>query len=420
MTDACGPNIFVTEEERQIVDGFMGFLESEIMPIQRALGPMISDQRLYYLPDGKEAPEITEAKRATRMAAAKAGYYSMFNPVELGGAGLGIRLYFLCHYASARKYGAPLLTQMPFFALSSFSSGPHEVWLHASDALRAEVFAPIASGERHGAFGLTEPDAGSDAYGMKTTARRDGGDWIINGMKQWTSWSPTADYVIVYAITNKDLFNARAGGISCFYVPTDAPGFKVESVLRIFGHVGGNEGILSFTDVRIPDYYRIGEVDRGLSLALSGVQHGRMNHISRSLGLSDWALAKATDYAKIRKTFGKTISEHQTIQNYLAECAVKLYSGYAMAMDCATRLDRGDNVRGEVSMAKVYSTNVAYEIVDTCIQIHGGVGISNESHLWEGLEELRLMRIAEGTTEIQKRTVAKELLADRLSFYRDF
>jgi acyl-CoA dehydrogenase len=272
----------------------------------------------------------------------------------------------------------------------------------------------LVSGEIHGCFGLTEPDAGSDSFMMRTSALRDGDHWVINGSKQWTSWSPTAKFITVFAVTNKEQLAARKGGITCFYIPAGHPGFRLESVLKIFGAIGGDEAILSFTDVRIPDEWRLGEVDRGFVLAMMGVKHGRIANAGRTLGLARWAMDKAMAYSKIRRTFGKTLSEHQTIQNYLAENAIKLYAGRAMSLDCAERVDRGEDVRGEISMLKVFTTRAAHEVIDKCIQIHGGMGIANETHLYDALNTARVTQLGEGPNEIQLRSIARLLLDDRI------
>lgn len=337
----------------------------------------------------------------------------MFCPKELGGAELSFRLYFLCWEALNYRYGAPV-HQFPYFIISSFSSGPHENWLFASERLRREVLPGLSGGILQGAFGLTEPDAGSDPWMMKTAAVRAGSDWIINGSKQWTSWSPTADFIMVYAITDKELVAQRRGGITCFYVPTSTPGYRFESVLKVFGQIGGDEGILSFTDVRVPDDYRVGEEGHGFALAMRGVRHGRLNHAGRSLGLSRWALEKAVAYSQIRRTFGKRLCEHQTIQNYLVECAMKLYAARCMALDCTTKADAGRDLRSEISLLKVFCTETVNEIIDKCMHIHGGMGLANETHLYDALFLARIMRTAEGANEIQFRSVANSLVRGEL------
>lgn len=407
------PSLSITPEETQILDGLLKFVESEIEPIQRSVDKLFENQRLYWDENGKEVPQITEARRQVREAAARAGYYTMFCPESLGGAGLGVRLWFLAYEMLHYKYGPPY-TQLPYFVLSHFTGGPHEVWEHASPELQAEVLPALSSGKLQGAFGLSEPDAGSDSWMMRTTAVRDGDDWIINGTKQWTSWSPTADFIMVYAVTNKELFAQRKGGVSCFYVPTDAPGYSLAGIVKIFGQIGGDEGILAFDNVRVPDTYRVGELDQGFALAMLGVRHGRLSNAARNLGFARWAMEKTVEYAKIRRTFGKPIGEHQAVQLYLAENAMKIYAGRSMALDAAGKVDQGHDARDEVSMVKAFVTKNCYEIFDKCMQIHGGMGISNETKLIDAWFMSRLNQIAEGATEIQYRQIAQGLMTGRL------
>ena len=415
MTTATTPVSIssVSADEQQIIDGLLKFVDQEIIPIQKGLGEVFTNPRLYWREDGTEAAAITQARQAARMASAKAGYYTMFCPKEFGGADLGIRMWFLCWEALHYRYGPPM-TQLAYYVLSRFASGPHEVWRHASQSLQRKVIPDLASGRLQGCFGLTEPDAGSDSWMMKTTAVKDGKGWIINGTKQWTSWSPTADFVMVYAITDKELVAQRKGGISCFYVPTDTLGYRFESVLKIFGHIGGEEGILSFTNVRIPDEHLVGELHRGFDLAMLGVKHGRISNAAMTIGMARWAMDKAIAYANIRKTFGKTLAEHQTIQNYLAESVIKLYAARMMALDCAAKADAGRDVRSEISMLKLFATRSGYEVIDKCIQIHGGMGIANETGLFDALCMTRLTQIGEGASEIQLRSIAQQLLRGRV------
>jgi acyl-CoA dehydrogenase len=400
-------------EQREIIEGLHSFIDTAVVPIQDELGEMFHDPRRYYLENGAESPLITDARRRARELSAQAGYYTMFCPKEFGGADLGLKSWFLCWESLFHRYGAPV-HQFAYFILSHFTSGPHEVWQYASDSLKEEVIPDLSAGKLQGCFGLSEPDAGSDSFAMSTTAVRAGDDWVINGIKQWISWSPSADFVMVYAVTNRDLLRARKGGITCFYVPATTPGFKVDSVIKLFGRIGGEEGILSFQDVRVPDRYRVGDVDQGFKLAMLGTRHGRLANAGRTLGLARWALEKAVDYSKIRRTFGATLAEHQTVQNYLAESATDLYAGRAMALDCAERIDNGADGRAEVSMVKVFTTQAAFKVIDRAMQIHGGMGMANETHLTDAWMNTRMTRVAEGANEIQIRMVAAQLLAGRI------
>jgi len=406
------PTLSTTSEETEILDGLMKFVESEVMPIQRSVDKLFADQRLYWEESGKESARITEARRKVREASARAGYYTMFCPEKFGGSELGVRLWFLAFEMLHHRYGPPYNLQ-PYSVLSHFTSGPHEVWEHASPELQAEVLGDLSSGKLQGAFGLSEPDAGSDSWMMRTTAVRDGDHWIINGTKQWTSWSPTADFIMVYAVTNKELFAQRKGGVTCFYVPTRTPGYSLAGIIRIFGQIGGDEGILAFDNVRVPDTYRVGELDKGFALAMLGVRHGRLANAARNLGFARWAMEKTIDYAKVRRTFGKPIGEHQAVQTYLAESAMKMYAGRAMSLDAAGKVDQGFDVRDEVSMVKAFVTQNCHEIFSKCMQIHGGMGIANETKLIDAWFMSKLNQIAEGATEIQYRSIAQGLLSGR-------
>jgi acyl-CoA dehydrogenase len=403
-----------TADEVHMIADLHAFVDSTIMPIQAEIRPLYENPRLYYDERGVESRLVTEARRQARMESAKAGYYTMFCPTEFGGANRGLRAWFLCWESLFHRYGAPP-TQLPFFILSHFTSGPHEVWQFASESLKAEIIPSLASGKLQGAFALSEPSGGSDSFSMTTSAVREGDNWVINGRKQWTSWAPVADFVMVYAVTNRELLTARKGGITCFYVPTNTPGYKLESVIPMFGKLGGDEAAISLNNVRIPDHFRVGDIDQGFKLAMLGVRHGRLANAGRTLGLARWALDKAVKFAKNRQAFGVPIAEHQTIQNYLAESAVDLYAGRAMALDCATRIDRGEDARAEVSMVKAFTTKVAFTSIDRSMQIHGALGLANDTGLTEAWMNTRMTHVAEGTNEIQLRSIAQLLLSDRIN-----
>lgn len=400
--------------DQELLDALHSFVKKEIMPIQKEVQHLLDNPRLHYQEDGREVPEITAARKRARMASANAGFYTMFCPKEFGGEDLGVRQWFLCWESMFHKYGPPS-TQLPYFILSHFTGGPNETWNHASPEVRERVLPGVSSGQLQGCFALTEPDAGSDNWNMKTTAVRDGDHWIINGSKQWITWSPTADFILLFAKTNKELAEKRKGGITCFFVPTDTPGYKLLSVLKVWGSIGGDEGLLSFDNVRIPDSYRMGEVDRGFELAMLGVRHGRLANAGRTLGQARWCLEKAIDYAKVRRTFGKTIAEHDTIRNYLGECAIELYAARTMALDAAAKCDNeSHDDRAEISMLKVFATRTAFNVINRTMQVMGGMGIANETKMIDSFHQARTTWIVEGTNEIQLRTISRYLLEDKI------
>jgi acyl-CoA dehydrogenase len=167
-------------------------------------------------------------------------------------------------------------------------------------------------------------------------------------------------------------------------VPASSEGFAVESVIRLFGEIGGQEGILSYNDVWVDDSARLGELNRGFELAMMGATRGRFYNTARSVGLSRWALERSVEYANVRRTMGKPIGEHQSIQNLLADCATEIYAARMMGLDCVRRAEAGQDVRREAAMAKLFATNAATRTFDRAMQIHGGMGLTNETRLHEG------------------------------------
>ena len=257
-------------------------------------------------------------------------------------------------------------------------------------------------------FGLTEPNAGSDASRLSTAARRDGEDWVIDGGKIWTSNGGIADWCIVFAVTDAE---AGKGGISAFLVPTDSPGFEVVRTLKLFGHLGSDEVELKFTSLRVRPWQMVGEEGRGFAAALYGVSLGRVYNSARAVGYGRWALELALDYASQREAFGTTISSFQGVTFPLAESASELHAAHLMGLNVGTLLDRGLRAVKELSMTKVYSVQVGLRAVDRAMQTHGGRGFTNEVGLTEAWRSLRVVNVADGTNEILYRTVAQRLLA---------
>jgi acyl-CoA dehydrogenase len=398
-------------ERDEILAGLISFMDRYVQPLQESLAPFWSDPRKYFGEDGTEAAEVRDARRKVREAAAEAGYYTMFTPAELGGAELGNRLYFEVIEMLNHRYGpGQPAEQLAGDVIANWFTGPGPIWLHASENLRSTVLPGLNAGTLHGCFALSEAEAGSDVWGIQTAAVRDGGDWIINGSKQWASWSSHADYALVFAVTDPPARQARTGGITCFYVPSAAPGYAFESVIRIFGEPGGREGTVSLTDVRVPDAYRIGEVGKGLSMAFLTLTKTRLWMAAQSSGQGRWALDRGIAYAKQRRTFGNLIAEYQSVQDLLVDSATDLAALRAMALDCADKADRGLDVRGDTAMCKLFATNAAYRVYDRIIQVHGGIGVANELRLVDGWKLARLGRITEGSDEIMRRTIVKELL----------
>jgi acyl-CoA dehydrogenase len=391
-----------------IVDGVLSFARRFVQPLQERHTDVLDDPRLAYASDGRPSAAVIDLRRQTRMAAAEAGYYTLFAPEEVGGGGQGAVVSFLLYEALFREFGPGrvLLEDV----VGKWNRGPSGLIRYFSEALQAAVSEDLMSGRKTFCFALSEPDAGSDAWALTTRAARVDGGWRITGVKQWISDSPYADYVLLFAVTDDDLRKTRKGGITAFFVPMETEGVQVAAVIKLFGEIGGSRAILNFDDVFAPDTAVVGTESHGLELARMGVSLGRMHNAGRAVGTAQWALARATEYSKVRKTFGELISSHQAIQFKLADSAMEIYASHTMALDCARRIDAGEKVDKQLSMVKAFTCDMSFEVLDRCIQVHGGMGLTNETRLVDGWHSQRVSRLADGSSEVMRRNVARALL----------
>ena len=394
----------IPEDILAMREGLRAFAEAEILPRHEANLDLFEDQRRLYDADGRFSEELLHLIGEVRRAASKAGYYQMCVPEELGGGGLGHLAYFvgfeeLFHTCGPQNW-------LMLYAVSHWAFGPSRLLEKLTERARDEMLAPMMAGEKSMCFGLSEPGAGSDASRITTRAVPDGDGWRITGRKVWTSNSPVADYCVVFAVTDPD----TRGGISAFLVPTDAPGFEIQRIIKLFGHIGGDEAELTLDDVRVEPWQLVGDLHKGFAAALYGVSLGRIYNSARAVGYGRWALEQALDYAGVRKAFGKTISEFQGVTFPLAESATELHAAHLMALNAATLLDRGDAAVKELSMAKAYAVQVGYKAVDRAMQTHGAMGFTNELGLYHAWHALRIVNVADGTNEILNRTIVQRLM----------
>ena len=415
MTD-----VGIPEEIRDIVkgtiEGLLGFIDSEVLPLEEKFKETLHDERKLFGEDGLLAPEILEARNSIRRKSAQAGYYTMMAPESVGGGGLPWSVGPFLMEAMYRKYGpgrifigwaAGFLTS-PLIA--SFVDGPSHLFLGASPAVRSELFPAFLSGEKTVCFGVTEPGAGSDLWGLKTKARRDGDDWIINGAKQWITNAPYCDYAAVFAITNEEAFTAHKGGLSCFLLDANSPGFTKDKPEKIIGHISSDCGGFTMDEVRVRNDYMMGSLDGAFQIAMFGISEGRMGMASSCLGLAEWALDRSLEYAKERKTFGATLSEHQALQFMMSETAMEIFAAKYAIIQTSRMLDAGEIPIKEICISKALSIEMCQRAFDRAIQIHGGMGLSSELALEEGFRIARTARIPDGTSEIQRRQIFRQLL----------
>ena len=393
-----------------IAEAVLRFVEREVLPLQQRHQDLLGSERTLFDASGRYVPEVLALRQQVRKRSAELGFYTLFGDEKLGGGGQGAQVMAHVQEVLNHRVGPAQALVQTVVLPSPFTNGLSPVLRHLAPEVFAGYRDGIASGDKTLCFGLSEPDAGSDAFGMKTRAVRDGDEWVLTGTKQWITNSPYADYAMVFALTDPEAAARRKGGVTGFFVDTRAPGFSVPRIINTMGHLGGDTGVIVLDGVRVRDDHRLGDVGRGLTAAMDGVNAGRMGMAASCLGLARWALDQAVDYAKVRKTFGVPIAEHQAIQLMLADSAMDIYAAKTMIQNCAWRLDSGRASTAQVSMVKAFSTEMLGRVMDRSIQIHGGMGLTNELRLEEGYRFARVMRIPDGTGEIQRRTIARQLL----------
>ncbi len=390
-------------------DAVLHFVRAEVLPRLEQHHDLFEDPRKLYGDDGAYCPQVRQLIREVRMASAAAGFYAMCAPTSIGGRGLGHLAYYVAWEAIYHAVGGNgVLTP---WVIAHWAFGPSPVLTQVTDEAREKILPDMMAGRSSMCFGLSEPGAGSDASMIRTRASRHGDGWTITGRKLWTSNAPTADWCIVFAVTDPDRAARKKGGISGFLVPTNAPGFTLESVVKLYGAPGGHEGSLVLEDVQVQPWQLVGKLDEGFKVALYGVSLGRVYNSARAVGQGRWGLEKALAYAQQREAFGQTIANYQGVAFPLADSATELHAAHLMGLNAAMLLDRGGPAVKELSMAKSYAVQAGLRAVDRAMQTHGGMGLTNEVGLIHAWHDLRTVNIADGTNEILARTISQRLLA---------
>jgi len=276
-----------------------------------------------------------------------------------------------------------------------------------SEFIKQKYLKPLARGEKLGAFALSEPEAGSDATHQMTTAVRDGNHWVLNGIKNWITNGQSADYFVVMAQTDPE---KRHKGITAFLVEKGWEGFEHGAKEDKLGIRGSDTCSLTFTNVRVPEENILWEVGKGFNYAMNTLNGGRYGIASQALGIAEGAFEAALNYSKQRKAFGTEICNHQAIQFKLAEMATKVEAAKLLTLQAAGLKDAGKPYIKEASMAKLFASKVAVECALEAVQIHGGYGYVREYVVERFLRDSKITEIYEGTSEIQKIIIARELL----------
>ena len=277
-----------------------------------------------------------------------------------------------------------------------------------NDAQKEAWLKPLARGEKLGCFCLTEPHVGSDASAIRTTAVRDGNEWVLNGVKQFITTGKHADVAIVFAVTDKA---AGKKGITCFLVPANAPGYQVGRIEEKMGQKASDTTQILFEDCRIPADSVIGAEGEGYKIALSNLEAGRIGIAAQCLGMARAALEAAVKYAQERESFGKPIFEHQAVNFRLADMATQLEAARQLVWHAASLKDAGRPCLKEASMAKLFASEMAERVCSDAIQVHGGYGYVTDFPVERIYRDVRVCQIYEGASDIQKLVIGRALAA---------
>jgi acyl-CoA dehydrogenase len=346
--------------------------------------------------------------RELRQAAKDAGLWAPHLPPEAGGSGSGFIEYAYLNEEIGRSTYAQLI-----FGCQAPDAGNAEI-LHmfGTDEQKGRWLEPLVSGATRSFFGMTEPEvSGSDPTGLRGRAVLDGDEWVINAHKWFSSGADGAGFGIVMVVTDPEA--APHERASMIIVPTDTPGYELVRRIPVMGHEGRGWGThceTRFTDVRVPQENVLGGAGNGFLLAQKRLGPGRIHHVMRWLGQMQRAFDLMCSYSLGRKTFGEPLADKQTIQNWIAESAAEIQACRLMTMQAAQRIDEGDEARVEISLIKFYAARVLGDVIDRALQVHGGLGMTEDTPLASMWRAARAGRIYDGPDEVHKMVVARRIL----------
>ena len=334
---------------------------------------------------------------------AQLGLLGIRVPEQYGGSGMDTVSYAICIEEIAKVDGSLALT-----VASHNGLGTGHILSFGTEAQKRKYLPKAVSGEWLAAWALTEPGSGSDAAGLRTTARRDGDEWIINGTKMFITQGSVGGFCVVLARTNEGA--PKQKGITAFIVEHGTKGFSASKHLEKLGCRSSDTCEVTFEDVRVSDAQRLGEVDHGFADTMQILDRGRVSIAAMALGLGTGALEMAVSYAKDRKQFGKPIADFQAIQWMLADSKTELDAAGLLVFRAAWHADQGKRFGQEASMAKVFASEAATRAINRSLQAHGGYGYTREFAVERHLRDAKLCEIGEGTSEVQRMVIAKHLL----------
>lgn len=403
----------IPEEIRRTLDELDAFIEAEIRPLERE-HPQYFDHRREHARtdwenDGQPRPEWEALLAEMRRRADAAGFLRYALPKDLGGqGGSNLAMAVIREHLAAKGLGLHNDLQNEASVVGNFPQ-VHMMQAFGSEAQKAEFLEGMITGEKRVAFGLTEPAHGSDATWLETRARREGGEWVIDGAKRFNTGLHSATHDLVFARSSGEPGSAR--GITCFLVPTDVPGFHVDFMWWTF-NMPTDHAEVRLDGVRVPESAVLGEVDEGLALAQHFVHENRIRQAASGVGAARYCIGESVRYAGERITFGRPLATNQAIQFPLAELHTECEMVRNLVYKTAWHLDRAErptDVSSWVSMANYRANRLACEAADRAIQVHGGLGYTRHKPFEHIYRHHRRYRITEGSEEIQLRKVAGHL-----------
>ncbi|UPH72676.1 acyl-CoA dehydrogenase family protein [Abyssibius alkaniclasticus] len=381
----------LSEEQQMIVDTTRAFVERELYPHEAEV------ERTGHL--------RMELVREIQAKAIEAGLYAANMPEDVGGAGLDTQTWLLYEKELGRANYALHWTCV---------ARPSNILLAGTPEQRERYLFPCIRGEKWDCLAMTEPGAGSDLRGMKASAKADGDDFILNGTKHFISHADIADFAIVFMATGEEQTpRGPKKRITAFFVDKGTPGFELRDGYRNVSHRGYTNAVLEFNDCRLPQSAVLGEVHKGFEVANTWLGATRLQVAATCLGRAERALGYAVDYAAEREQFGQKIGKFQGVSFKLADMAMELKAAELLTREAAWKFDQGTVTESDMSMAKLKATEVLAMVADEAIQIHGGMGLMDDLPLERIWRDARVERIWEGTSEIQRHIISREMLRAR-------
>lgn len=383
-------NFELSSEQQLVVDTVRGFVERELYPLEAEV------ERT-----GQVPPALGEEIKRKVIAL---GFFAPNLPAEVGGGGLDHLTFTLLE----RELGRAAM------ALTVFWGRPSGILMGCNAEQRERYLYPAARGERFDALAMTEPAAGSDVRGMQCSAKQDGDDWILNGSKHFISHADMADFAIVFVATGEeDTASGRKKLITCFLVDRGTPGFDIRPGYDSVSHRGYHNCVLTFDGCRLPAAQVLGEPHQGFDLASNWLYGTRLTVAAMCVGRARRAFDLAADHAAQRQQFGQPIGRFQGVSFKLADMITEIDAADWLALAAAWRLDQGLPANREIASAKLFASEMLAKVTDEAVQIHGGMGLMSDLPLARFWRDARVERIWDGTSEIQRHIIGRELMRRR-------